>query len=520
MTPDERFRRADEYAANLGFSAAFPNFYEADYGKGPVGGVHFLRSNVVEWRDVPAAELGNPPLWDIPALFRAANDYASRNGFFTGFPNCQTASRANGRVFGIQLIKSGAAEWRDVPKSSLGNPDINNVPAMMKAAASYASANGFDAAFPNFHQARSGRSVVYGHILFPRPSVEGRDVSIGDLQPRDEKTCVILCRFRDNAGGLTPVLKGQDFYERYFFGRRNDSLADFFRTASNYRTNVWGKVYDWIDIGHTVSELQSFGSNQTQRRAAHNWGIEAARANGIPVDSYTHRAVIVSSHCDFGGIGRAGEIGGSGDMVMPHAADDDLPYKVNFHSYMQHEFGHLVGNDHSYDQTGPYLDPYCIMSFATRQHTAIKSIAGLSAQSGCGLNAAYASNMGGMPPHRRIDYVPSTTSATGLFIIPQGYPEIDAAQAIRIPPDKRRTSTYWISYRHPSRWDAGIGAPSVVVHEVRARESISRLVPGPRDSALQQYNDEVITPDGLLRIRLAGFVPGGTPMAWVYVYPM
>jgi hypothetical protein len=46
MSDDHRFREVNDYAG-------FPNFHEADYGKGMVYGTILLRDTEAEWRDVP-----------------------------------------------------------------------------------------------------------------------------------------------------------------------------------------------------------------------------------------------------------------------------------------------------------------------------------------------------------------------------------------------------------------------------------------------------------------------------------
>ena len=48
-------------------------------------------------------------------------------------------------------------------RSDLGNPPIDDVGAMMRAAADYASAQGYAAAFPTFI-GRSRRRLVYGMV--------------------------------------------------------------------------------------------------------------------------------------------------------------------------------------------------------------------------------------------------------------------------------------------------------------------------------------------------------------------
>ena len=42
-------------------------------------------------------------------------------------------------VYGTILMKPGMGEWRDVLRSDLGNPPIDDVGAMMRAAADYAT---------------------------------------------------------------------------------------------------------------------------------------------------------------------------------------------------------------------------------------------------------------------------------------------------------------------------------------------------------------------------------------------
>lgn len=81
------FRHRADIASSQGFVGAFPNFHEAHYGISHVGGTIFLNASASEWRDVSLGELGNPNLEDFGARMRATQDYAIRNGFVGGFPN-------------------------------------------------------------------------------------------------------------------------------------------------------------------------------------------------------------------------------------------------------------------------------------------------------------------------------------------------------------------------------------------------------------------------------------------------
>ena len=51
---------------------------------------------------------------DFGTRFRAVNDYASRNGFLSGFPNFHKADYGQGVVYGTILIKSEASIWKDI----------------------------------------------------------------------------------------------------------------------------------------------------------------------------------------------------------------------------------------------------------------------------------------------------------------------------------------------------------------------------------------------------------------------
>lgn len=83
-------------------------------GDGPTMGVVLVRPTHAEFRDVPAAELGNRSLTDHGERFRAAADYAARNGFLGAFPTMFHADYDGTTVLGLILLRQGAGEWRDV----------------------------------------------------------------------------------------------------------------------------------------------------------------------------------------------------------------------------------------------------------------------------------------------------------------------------------------------------------------------------------------------------------------------
>jgi hypothetical protein len=117
-------RATQDYALRQGFVGGFPNFYHAVTYFSPWGwpmatprtvcGTVLIRPSDAVWRDVPLAELGNPPLDNIGARFRASQDYAARNGFIGGFPNFYHADYGGGIVCGTILIQPSVGEWRDV----------------------------------------------------------------------------------------------------------------------------------------------------------------------------------------------------------------------------------------------------------------------------------------------------------------------------------------------------------------------------------------------------------------------
>jgi hypothetical protein len=107
-------RAANRWAAAQGLPAAIPTFEQADHGNGVVYGIWTLKPSAVTWRDVPLATIGAAGLDDVGAMMRGASDYAANNGFAGGYPTFEEANYGNGVVVGINLLRPGAAIWRDV----------------------------------------------------------------------------------------------------------------------------------------------------------------------------------------------------------------------------------------------------------------------------------------------------------------------------------------------------------------------------------------------------------------------
>lgn len=174
----QSFRHRADYASQNGFAAGFPNFHEARQGNNLVGGTILIKHGMIAWQDVSLQALRNPNMADFAARMRATQDYAVRNGFIAGFPNYHSANVGGTTVCGTFLLTNAAAEWRDVPLSELGNPPLNDIGARMRSANDYAFRNGFLGGFPTFYHADYGNGTVCGIVLIKKDAGEWRDVVI------------------------------------------------------------------------------------------------------------------------------------------------------------------------------------------------------------------------------------------------------------------------------------------------------------------------------------------------------
>jgi Lamin Tail Domain len=392
---------------------------------------------------------------------------------------------------------------RDVLRSDLGNPPIDDVRAMMTAAADYATALGYAAAFPTFHQANHGAGVVYGMVLIPQGNATWRDVPITDLyfmEPHDERTCIVLCRFRDGNGQLTPTVANANFYEQYFFDRGNGGLRDYYADVTHGHTNLVGDVFGWLDIGHTLAEHDAVGG-QAQRVQAFNWGLVAARSSGIQVDTYPRQVVVVNAATDWGGVNRGRS------MLLPDSATATWD-----HARAMHEFGHVLGLDDSFSTTMDaagnvvdtrYQDLHCIMSYATTGSRYQTTFLGRSMEAGPGLNGVYANQLGGIPLSR-LRVVPALGAALSVHLAPLGHPEEEGDLLIQIPPTLARRKTYWVEFHDRSNWDRAIPNSRVAVHETRSGSDGAFTLNVNGTASLDSPGDPaLVTPDGSIGIYLA-----------------
>lgn len=166
-----QLRCANKYASEHNFLGAYPNFHHA-YKPALVFGTIFINKYAGEWKDIKANDIGNPATPD--ARFRAVNDYAAKNGFLGALPNFFEADYGQGKVYGTIFIKKDAGEWRDIKASELGNPQT--MEERFRAINDYATRNGFLSGFPNFHEANNGQGTVYGAVLLKRTAGEWQDI--------------------------------------------------------------------------------------------------------------------------------------------------------------------------------------------------------------------------------------------------------------------------------------------------------------------------------------------------------
>lgn len=119
--------------------------------------------------------------------FRAISDWCSRNNKFSaGWPNFLPVSFPSGNAakeYEHYLIRDEYVVWRDVKEKPTSDDayHFTDLRTRFSAAHDYAQRNGYDHAFPNFHQADYGEGTVYGMFLIKDVEFEIKDILVSDL---------------------------------------------------------------------------------------------------------------------------------------------------------------------------------------------------------------------------------------------------------------------------------------------------------------------------------------------------
>jgi hypothetical protein len=477
VAEDRRFREVQRYASVHGFFAGFPNFHEADYGEGVVYGTYLLRDTEAEWRDVPRSEYQVFHIDDVPGLFRAANDYAGRQGYPAAFPNCEQADHGQGVVYGTILMKPGTTEWRDVLRTELGNPAIGDVAAMMRAANDYSDRQGFAAAFPTFHQANYGAGVVYGIVLLKQSVSTWRDIPadlLAQYSAPPRRWAILLCNLNDRPPGAT----SRDRYVEFFTeaGQGTESAFDYWRDMSYGTGGLQDTtVLGFFEIPHSTAELLAFGGS-TQRQQAFVWGMDAARAANVRLQDFDHKVVVLN-----GGGNDHGKAGGGVTFVYADATALEP-------TFMFHELGHEFGLDHSFsDQAAPCASgdnrpgAYCDRTDIMSAMNVASFQDAMNRRSGPSLNAISRQRLGWL--HRsRIRWLHPSGPSEALTLAAVNRPDVDGHQLIQFLNASRAAptalSTYTVEFRERAGWDRGLDS-RVIVHEIRPDGLVRILTTNP-----------------------------------------
>ena len=320
-----------------GYFAGFPNFHEADYGQGLVGGVHLLTSAV---RRV-ARRAREPPTASITSrmclrLFRGAATYAGPMGYPGAFPNCHQQDHGAGVVYGTILMKPGTVEWRDVLRSDLGI--LRSTTSGDDAAAATTRLPTVCRGVPDVPSSRSRRRGRLRDGRDPRPHGMARRAASTICFGRSRSRAHLRHPVPDarRQRGTDPDSRRPRFYERYFFGAATTACTTTTATSPT-GTQIAGEVFGWLDIGHTLAEHGAIGGRRSgcKRSTGVERGtrIRSRRTPSAPGRCREHGT-------DWGGVA----LGRS--MLLPRTRRQQ-----HGATPAEHEFGHVLGLDDSFSTT-------------------------------------------------------------------------------------------------------------------------------------------------------------------------
>lgn len=311
---------------------------------------------------------------------------------------------------------------------------------------------------------------------------------------------IVLCHATDNPPDTDSMRRWSGFLSHYpvdptgAFAYWADMLGG---RGDLQRSNVFG----WYDIGLTMAQMAGMSRQDT---------FNAGR-NAVPLDLSQFAHVVVALN---GGGGSPGNLGiGGGGVLFSWTDDGGFDPTFAFH-----EMGHELGLAHSFGEgatpcasgdgrPGVYCDPWDIMSALN----CFRFVDRYGRLSGPGLVAPNLDRLGCVSPVR----IWSPPSGWFIWSLNLGAPSAPgsgdysfatfvAPSMNSAPSDFTNYSKYYVEYRHPSGWDAGLPREAVLIHEVRFADGLVRLIDSVNGGELQ-VGQPFLPPGGPVAVTLTSF---------------
>jgi hypothetical protein len=259
-----------------------------------------------------------------------------------------------------------------------------------------------------------------------------------------QKLAVLLCKFQDTAAAEPHP---REYFEDLFVNTGTGGLNDYWRAASLGKINLNGtRVLGWNTINQKRADYV----------AAHpdRWSKILGAFPSFPgFNAADYAGVVAVFNAD------VGDAGFHNGVLINH----DI---INA-TFAAHETGHLFGLEHSFDESdrknaewsapGEYFDPRDIMSamsVSAAPHERFGSVGPLAC-------AAHLDRLGWLDAARLWTPPTGGSGSYEFDLVSLAHPEIPGYLAARIG------WNVYLEFRTPDGFDVGIGAATVLVHQLR-----------------------------------------------------
>lgn len=283
---------------------------------------------------------------------------------------------------------------------------------------------------------------------------------------------ILLCKASDQAAEPKTPSNYRNLFTSH--NATAPTVWDYFWTVSNYKINLLNSTVSskWHATNKTFAQLKSESREQKLKDCI------AAAGTDVAADASIYYGIIAIYNVNFGGPGdsgavRTGPYSNSLNGTTKLYAGLVIEPWASFPSMLTSEMGHGYGLEHAFATVdcgasvnyGEYCDFYDVMGVSWNgyeYHQPAYLTPNGADWAGPGMNAFNLEKLGWIPSGRETTGL-GTTTITSLSA-----PNATDMLVIKAPIDADSNHFYTVEYRRKVKWDAGIPADAVLIHEVKS----------------------------------------------------